>query len=238
MASLTSGFTGIQYAPTSDSTLSALFFQDPDLLIDGDLQLAASALFQRVQISDLIDDSVIVLLQDIVPAVLSPGISSKATPAVFYQQRSSTPFIHILALVANLHGTNALFPAQCSFFVHPTVVPLSVVVPHSYPGYAIALTSLGVDWFRNAVGDHFEPVWADIYLAVPPHPIRFVPVFPTVSTAASSSAPVVINSFGLVNVATSNPCFKWALRFLINPPLLRRRYSKTFLSGIGGTAKI
>ena len=203
MASLTSGFTGIQYAPTSDATLSALFFQDPDLLIDGDLQLAASALFQRVQISDLIDDAVIVLLQDIVTA----GISPKATPAVFYQQRSSTPFIHILALVANLHGTNPLFPPQCSFFVHPAVVPLSVVVPHSYPGYVIALTSLGVDWFRNAVGDHFEAVWANTYLAVPPHPIRFVPVFPTVSVTGSQ-APVIINSVGLVNAATSNPLFQ------------------------------
>ena len=117
-------------------------FQISDLLIDGDLQLAASALFQRVQISDLIDDSVIVLLQDIVPAVLLPGITAKATPAVVYQQRSSTPLIHILALVANLHGTNALFPAQCSFFVHPAIGPLSVVVPHSYPRYAIALTSI------------------------------------------------------------------------------------------------
>ena len=210
MSVLTSGFTGLLFAPTSDETLASLFFQDPDLLVGPDLTLTASTLFKRVKIEDLVNDSVIVLLQDIVPNAIGevlpgpiPGISGKATPAVFYQQRSSTPLIHVLALVADLHGTDPLFPATCQHFPAPKEIPTSFTVPHVYDGYAITLTSIGVDLYRNSAGNHFKPVWDNTFDATPPHPIKFVENIPVLP-----ASPMVINSVGLVNAASSNPLFQ------------------------------
>ena len=124
------GFNNPAFAPVAQAVLDALFLQDPDLLTGPDRLLQAGTYFRRSFLSEMIHDSVLVLLQDQIPLDINgdplpvpPGITGKATPAVFYQQRSSTPFTKTIIRVANLHGL--IFQQLVPFFllVQPFLLP-------------------------------------------------------------------------------------------------------------------
>ena len=136
----TLGFNSAAFAPVSQAVLDGLFFNDPDLLTGPDCLLQAGTYFRRSVLSEMVHDSVLVLLQDLIlldadgaPLPVPPGISGKATPAIFYQQRSATPLTKTIVRVADLHGAAAaIFPEVCSLLPHGTVVPPSITIPNSF----------------------------------------------------------------------------------------------------------
>ena len=200
------GFNHAAFAPTSNASLALLFPQDPDLLTGGDLILPAAAYFKRLLLSELILDSVIVLLQDIITlAPLPGGISGKAIPSVFYQLRALTLQARTFTRVANLHGTHASFPTACTLFPIGTDPPISITAPCSLDTYVYALTSHGVDYLQSLPGGYFDPLWLTTSGANPPHPIQFISEFPIQITAASAHS--ATSTPGLVSLANANPLY-------------------------------
>ena len=159
------GFNNVAFAPIAQDILDALFVQDPDLLTGLDRLLQAGTYFRRSFLSEMKHDSVLVLLQDLIPLDANGdplpvplGITGKATPAIFYQRRSHTPFTKAIVRVANLHGA-AIFPATCSLLPVGTAVPPSITIPNSYDPEVYVLTALGLDFLRSLPGTHFNPLW-------------------------------------------------------------------------------
>ena len=159
----------------------------------------------------MIHDSVLVLLQNLIPLdaigdplPVPPGITGKATPAIFYQQRSFTPFTKTIVRVANLHGTAAIFPADCLLLPVGTAVPPSITIPNTFDPEVYVLTALGLDFLRSLPGTHFNPLWLNTSGSTPPHPIQFISEFPSLPAAVVAPA---VNNAGLVNLANSNPLY-------------------------------
>ena len=205
------GFNHAAFAPIAQDILDALFVQDPDLLTGPDRLLQAGTYFRRSFLSEMIHDSVLVLLQDLIPLdangdplPVPPVITGKATPAIFYQQRSFTPFTKTIVRVANLHGTAAIFPADCLLLPVGTAVPPSITIPNSFDPEVYVLTALGLDFLRSLPGTHFNPLWANTTGSIPPHPIQFISEFPSLTTT-TVAAPAV--NTGLVTLANSNPLY-------------------------------
>lgn len=81
------GFNNAAFAPVAQNILDALFVQDPVLLSGADCLLQAGTYFRKSSLSEMIQDSVLVLLQDLIPLdgnndplPVPPGITGKATP--------------------------------------------------------------------------------------------------------------------------------------------------------------
>ena len=238
------GFNNPAFAPVAQAVLDARFLQDPDLLTGPDRLLQAGTYFRRSFLSEMIHDSVLVLLQDQIPLDVNgdplpvpPGITGKATPAVFYQQRSSTPFTKTIVRVANLHGA-ANFPATCSLLPAGTAVPPSITIPNSYDPEVYVLTALGLDFLRSLPGNHFNPLWANTTGSTPPHPIQFINDFPVIQTSGTALASVSMT--GLVNADSSNPLFnaKSDRKSLTNLSLRPEHCMRTSATGTGGMARI
>ena len=205
----TLGFNNVAFAPVAQDVLDALFFQDPNLLTGEDCLLQAGSYFRRSLLSEMIQDSVLVLLQDLVvldanndPLPVPPGMTGKAIPAIFYQQRSSTPFTKTIVRDANLHGAGP-FPATCTLLPDGFVAPPSITIPNSFNPEVYVLTSLRLDYIRSVPGNFFNPLWTKTSGATPPHPIQFLS--DSISTAAVT--PSAVNSAGLVTLANSNPLY-------------------------------
>ena len=211
----TLGFNSAAFAPVSQAFLDGLFFLYPNLLTGPDCLLQA---VRRSVLSEMIHDSVLVLLQDLIlldadgaPLPVPPGISGKATPAIFYQQRSSTPLTKTIVRVANLHGAApAIFPEDCSLLPYGTVVPPSITIPNSFDPVVFVLTALGLDYLRSLPGNHFNPLWANTSGSVPPHPIQFIQEVSTIPTANAANLGQLhsVSMTGIVNADNSNPLFK------------------------------
>jgi len=195
------GFNSAFFAPVAEADLALLLAFDPAMLTPQDLALPSTQLFNDVTAATFPKKAVLVIFQD--NAALGapiPGISGKATPALFYQLRLLSNGILTFVRVGNLHGTNVAFAADCSL-LNPT--PVTFTIRSDFVGNLRILSSLGVDYYRSIV------LYAALFLAtegaMPAHPIVTLQTMAATGTGPTGAPSTSTTG---VSAANANPLFE------------------------------
>jgi len=211
MNAMFGGFNDPLFAPPAANIIEAFLLFDPLLRDPTDLLLPASQFFNICKIGQVPPDGVITILQSLVPpndaagnpVAPSPGITGKAPPTIFLQNRGGNNGAKSFVTVADFHGTNILyFPATCTTQNPP---PKVFTLQPDYDGWLILLTTLGCEFLASRIGNPFGP----LFLATngQGHPIATLQSIAILAAAnAPSGAPAVASN--KVTKDNANPMFK------------------------------